>query len=67
VTQTPPGIPAPTQTPVPGFPYDVAPVKTDGKVDSLDLLIWTTRISSGTEEARMLFDFTRFWKKEIDR
>ncbi|MCG3197124.1 MAG: hypothetical protein GHCLOJNM_01608 [bacterium] len=46
--------------------YDVAPLQLDGMVDSRDLSVWLERISSGTEEAGLLYDLSRFWMSPVD-
>ncbi|MCA9450276.1 MAG: hypothetical protein KC931_24350, partial [Candidatus Omnitrophica bacterium] len=41
--------------------YDIRPNPLDGKIDGRDLVGWYERIRGGTEEADLLFDFSRFW------
>ncbi|MCG3198937.1 MAG: hypothetical protein GHCLOJNM_03444 [bacterium] len=65
-------LPSPTGTPSPSETltvtatrdYDVAPAPDgDGRIDPKDLLVFLTEISGATEEAALLFDFSRFWTK----
>ena len=50
-----------------GGTYDVAPIPSDGNVNALDLLWFLRSIRSGTDEERILFDFSGYWMSTLHR
>lgn len=61
-TATDTTIGAPSPTPTDTRNYDVKPEVVDGEIDAQDLLEWFKQVQSGSEEANLLFDFSRFWQ-----